>query len=213
MWLSKTQSQLIVAAAFIGFFAFSYALIRHNRPAGPAPAQPAAMATSEPAPAAARDVTPQPGLPQGLFKIEDFQRSESKDGQKLWEIKGSHAEFVPGSNQVSLKDAQLWVRRPNGDVVELFADQALITLEANSLSSADLTGHVKVIHNKETTLTTEHALYNKSTSLIVAPGPVLIENARMRISGQKLQAKLDTNEITLAQDVDTVIEGRGKKNA
>jgi hypothetical protein len=35
----------------------------------------------------------------------------------------------------------------------------------------------------------------------------------MRISGQKLQAKLDTNEITLAQDVDTVIEGRGKKNA
>lgn len=140
------------------------------------------------------------------IRLNDFQRSETKDGKKVWEVKGRVGEYFPEHNLVKIGGADLWLYRKDGEVIHLVAEEATVELEGNSLRSADLRKNVLVdIQSRGATIETDHAIYSKTDDIVRAPGPVKFHNEMMDLSGISLIAHVSARELTLEQHVESVI--------
>lgn len=144
--------------------------------------------------------------------LDEFHRSESKNGRKMWEVKGKKGEYSPKTGTARITEADLWLYKESGDIVHLLANQGIVQLDGVTLRTADLEGNVSVsVENKSVTVTTEKAIYDKSLEVVRAPGKVKLTSTMGEISGESLIAKIDKLEFILEKNVQTIIKGRNKK--
>ncbi|NMC63942.1 MAG: LPS export ABC transporter periplasmic protein LptC [SAR324 cluster bacterium] len=144
--------------------------------------------------------------------LDEFHRSESKNGRKMWEIKGKKGEYSPKTSTARITEADLWLYKDSGDIVHLVANQGVVQLDGVTLKTADLQGNVRVsLENKNATITTERAIYDKSVEMVKAPGKVNLTSTMGEISGESLIAKIDKLEFILEKNVQTIIKGGNKK--
>ena len=199
MKITRSQSLALAAAVILLFFMLSIALIRHSSP--PAP-QRGASAPERSAPAAA---SPSAAQEDSRFMLDNFRRSEIKNGRKAWEVVAKRGRYSPETQTAQIEEAKVWVYRKDDEVVELTAPHATLFINGNTLDHVDAGGGVKIVHNDQVTITTDTASYDKARNIVIAPGHVTLTSERADIEGDELRADLTSKEVTLARNVTTVI--------
>jgi len=206
MYLTKAQSLTVALGTLALFFIGGITYMRLSQPpfvTGATESAPVVEPTGAPA-----GTTPATSPGGSNFVLENFHRSEMKDGKKIWEVSAVKGQYFPETNTARLDTPSLLFYRPNGDVVALKAEAATITLAGTSLTRAEISGKVKVVYSEKVTMETELAVYEKEKNLVTAPGKVTITSAQLDIIGRELTAKLDKNEFTLAKDVSSTVKKR-----
>jgi len=168
--------------------------------------------------AAAGSATPVTGTPEaGKFILGEFHRSETKNGRTVWEVKAKSGQYYPESSTAKLNGATLWFYKKEGELVRLESGSATLYLDGNSLVKADTTDGVTLNYNDKLTLTTDYASFDKEKNIVHAPGQVLIKTELLDISGESMQANVETQEVTIERKVKTVIRdlkiGKEKNNS
>lgn len=142
------------------------------------------------------------------FVLGTFERSETRDGKKLWEIKAQRGEYFPESNSAAVEDALLTLYRENKPV-ELQAARATITLSGTSLTKADLTGGVKMVYlDQNVTVETPSAVIDMSANEVSAPGSVLVSGPDFEMHGNKFEGDLKSHNFRLSERVTTILRPR-----
>ena len=142
------------------------------------------------------------------FVLGTFERSETRDGKKLWEIKAQRGEYFPESNSASVEDAILTLYRENKPV-ELQAARATITLAGTSLNKADLAGGVKMVYlDQNITVETSSAVIDMSENRVIAPGNVAVTGPDFEMHGNKFEGDLKTHNFRLSERVTTILRPR-----
>jgi len=199
MRFTKSQS-VILALGTIGlFFALTWIVIR--RPLS----QPVNMSPPTYEPGASPALEGSANLPQSRFMLNEFERSETKDGRKIWAVRAARGFYSPESGTATLENPILWLYDKQGNVIELKARGAVLNLSGASLSRAEVFDGVKLIRNNEVFVDTERAVYDKAKNILVAPGFVQMKSAALDVSGTFLEVNLESKEVKLASEVSSIV--------
>ena len=216
MRITQRQSFLLVGAILCLFFGGTFFLVRGSRRLPPEPSATQTVAFVEP-------TIPSPTTPGAVpvsatpesgqqFVLQQFQRSETRDGKKVWEVKAERGSYDPTTNSATLTMAVLEMARKNRDAVVISSDRAQLFLSGTSLKSADLQGNVVLTHAKGTTLRAAQATYDREKNSIMVPGAVEIAGVMLDITGVGLTGNLEREEFHLSSNVETVIKPRKKSS-
>lgn len=214
--LTRKQSMWLGLGLLASFFIASGITIYFRNQAR-VPSQSAALYKEqiEGTPTAIADVshTPAPSETPGHsvgFVLNDFHRSLVRDGKVVWEVHGRRGQYDPLSSRATIEKPDLNLVRKNGDTVKLTADKAELTLEGTQLSLAELHDNVVVVYKENTIVRTSQALYNEKEGRVDIPVPVELDSPMFALKGNKLQALLEPQEITITDGVTSVIKPRKK---
>lgn len=198
MYLRKKQSIFIAIGTLAVFFIAGGAYIALSRQ-GPPITPPA---TTDP-----NAAVPVVGVPEASsFVLENFHRSEMQDGKKVWEVSALRGTYVPATNTAHLEAPRLLFYRSSGEVVELSAQRAVVTIAGTRLTRAELEGNVRLGYDSKTTISTDRAVYDRTADTITAPGTVSISSAQLDIVGQELTALIAARRFTLARNVSSTVK-------
>jgi len=135
------------------------------------------------------------------FVMNEFHRSSVKDGKLMWEIFGKRGRYDAGNNRAEVDEPRLTVNRDNGDTITLTAARAELFLTGAELLKAELFDDVVVVYKGETTIKTQHAIYEKATESVEIPTLVEVESPLFTIKGQKLKGNVTAQEIIMTNGV------------
>ena len=136
--------------------------------------------------------TPAPQTTAGAnaqFLLNDFHRSETKNGQKIWEVKASRGQYFPDKQMAEVFEADVWVFRDKGEQVFLKAPEATLGFEASALTKAFFPKSVHVVYNDKVTLDTSAATYDKSSNSVFSDTTVTIVSDMMDLTGARFTAR------------------------
>lgn len=198
IFLSRKQSMVLGLGLLIGFFVISGIIItiKNKRTIG---LSPASTESSD-------DQAPESGLG---FTLDNFHRSLIRNGEKLWEIKGTSGSYQVTTNTASIISPDLTVNRPSGEQANITARKALLTLTGSELSKAELFEDVVVIYDEETVLKTSRATFDHLTNELFLPEKFLMTNPIFSLEAQTLRGSLDTQEFVASGLVKSVIQPKG----
>jgi LPS export ABC transporter protein LptC len=145
------------------------------------------------------------------FVLNDFHRSAVKNGKIVWEIFGKKGRYDAGKNRAEIEEPRLNVNRENGETVNLTAKRADIELTGTEILKAELFDDVVVIHNRETTIKTDRAIYVKATETIDMPNYVQVENPIFTIYGKQLHGNITDQTLKITNGVKSTFKPRQKK--
>ncbi len=186
MRITRSQSIYISVALIITFGMISAAAIYTSRP----------NKVSGPTLAQLQNI-----LPEAKIAMDKFQRSEVKDGKKVWEIEAERGEFSPVSGDAALIKSQLKLYRPNNEVVTIISDRAILKLEGTKLKLANLQGNVQIVRNDTLRINTEEAVYDKDQGIVSGTKRVKILQGINDVSADTFRAKIDSSEVFLKGNV------------
>lgn len=151
---------------------------------------------------------PKPTAPDdSRIKLFDFERSQTKNGKKVWEVKAKQGKYFPETNSAVIEDGIFFMYEEDGSVTQIVAGHAELYLSEASLSKAELSQGVIVNFDKrELKLTTNEATYETESGRVVAEGYVEIETPRMKITGEGLEAFIKEEEFSLAKKVTSLLK-------
>lgn len=144
------------------------------------------------------------------FVLNDFHRSAVKNGKIVWEIFGKRGRYDAGKNYAEIEEPRLNVNRENGDTINLTAKRGELILTGTELLRAELFDDVVVIHNGETRITTDRAIYVKETEKVEMPNFVKVENPLFTIFGKRLDGDVVAQEIRITNGVKSTFKPRKK---
>jgi LPS export ABC transporter protein LptC len=147
--------------------------------------------------------------PRSKIVLQNFQRSETKNGRKVWEITAARGEFFPEDSLISLKTALLKLFQEDGELVTLRAPKALVTLEGNSLVKAVASGGVTITKGETLTMDTQRATYDKANGTISSKEVVTFKGKGFTIIGTGLEGNVTAKEFLLKKDVKSVFLKKG----
>jgi len=145
------------------------------------------------------------------FVLNDFHRSAVRNGKIVWEIFGKKGRYDAGKNRAEIEEPRLNVNRENGETVNLTAKRADIELTGTEILKAELFDDVVVVHNRETTIKTDRAIYVKATETIDMPNYVQAENPIFTMNGKKLHGNITDQTITITGGVRSTFKPRRKR--
>ena len=197
MKLTRFQSLALAGGTLVLFFVLSVFLSPKSDLASKS------SASQIPLPTPAADTTA-----TSRFVLGTFERNETRDGKKLWEIKAQRGEYFPESNSASVEEATLTLYRENKPV-ELKAARATITLTGTSLHRADLAGGVKMVYlDQNVTVETSDAMIDMTENRVSAPGSVSVNGPDFEMHGNKFEGDLKTHNFRLTERVTTILRPR-----
>jgi LPS export ABC transporter protein LptC len=129
----------------------------------------------------------------------------------VWEVRGERGKYDPLQSKAQIIKPDLNVVRDNGDTVHLTADRADLELSGTQLSSAELFDNVVAIYKGDTRVTTSRAVYREKEGTVEVPVPLQLDSPMFSLTGNKLFAKLDSQEIFITNGVTSTIKPRKKK--
>jgi len=214
--LTRKQS-LWLGLGLLGTFFLGSAITIYRRNSIRVPTQSTALSkeviegptapTPVPAELSETNQTPTAGVG---FTLNEFHRSLVKNGKIVWEIRGERGKYDPSQAKARIDKPDLNVVRDNGDTIHLTANTADLELSGTQLSGAELFDRVVAIYNKDTTVKTERAIYDEKNGTVEIPVPVNLDSPMFALTGNKLFAKLDSQEIFITNGVTSVIKPRKK---
>lgn len=206
MRISKKQSMAAGVGIIILFFIIGSFSLRGGG-AGPDDDASGSGASSTAAHGArAGAASPAPLDLASRFTLQDFHRSEIRDGKKVWEVKARRGQYFPETNSAALEEADLWLFKDAGEQTALHAAHARLVLSGAALAKAELSDAVTIDYNGKVTIQTDQATYDKSAETVHAPGKVRIESGGLEITGESLQGNITTREFHLERNVESVIK-------
>lgn len=217
MGISKRQSFFIAGGALALFFLVGVLFLRGNSKQVPI-AEISKTDASNPS-ASPSDASVQLGNAntsenqelspaQGIFTMNEFHRSEVKDGKKVWEVSGSKAQYLVNNNAVRIHDADLTLTGRDGKSTQLKTKQATIFLNGTTLSKAHLQDGVVAVYDNLYTLTTSEAECNREQNTVKMPNRVKIVGPSFEIEGDSLDGDIDSKLFAMRGEVLTIFHPR-----
>jgi LPS export ABC transporter protein LptC len=209
MHLGRRQSLILAGAILTAFFVVGIWLIPSRREpmrtTSAVPTPPAAV-TAQPAPDASVAAPDPNATSSSILALDQFHRVETREGKKIWEVRAKHGQYYPERNVVHIEEGSLWLFRKNNETIQIQAGSAELFLEGANLTRAEIKKNVRLEFNEKVRITTESAEYDVKADMIRAPNEVHIETDRLEVSGKRLEAKLESKEVTLLESVHTVVK-------
>ena len=152
--------------------------------------------------------TPQQGA---QFLLNDFHRSEIKNGKTIWEVKAKQGEYFPAKQKAQIFSADVWLFRNENEKVFLNAPEAELSFDGTALNKAFFPGEVHVVYNDLYVVDTSVATYDKASETITSDHPVKLSSALIDVEGARFVANSTENSIIISGGVKTVIKPQEKK--
>ena len=207
--LTRKKSMVLGLGLLASFFVISGVVISlHNSARTPTSRDSLNRASIEGETGLTLSQTPGAGIG---FVLNDFHRSAVRNGKIVWEIFGKKGRYDAGKNRAEIEEPRLNVNRDNGDTVNLTAKRADVELTGTEILKAELFDDVVVVHNKETTIKTDRAIYVKATETIDMPNYVQVENPIFTIFGKKLHGNITDQTIEITNGVKSTFKARHKR--
>jgi len=206
--LTRKKSMVLGLGLLGSFFVMSGIIISiHNSSRTPPSSGTLTRETIEGTTGLSLSQTPGAGIG---FVLNDFHRSAVKNGEIVWEIFGKKGRYDAGKNRAEIDEPRLNVNRENGETVHLTAKRADVELTGTEILKAELFDDVVVVHNGETTIKTDRAIYVKATETIDMPNYVKVENPIFTIFGKKLHGNITSQTIEITNGVKSTFKPRPK---
>ncbi len=148
-------------------------------------------------------------VPGSMLSARNFHWTQMKSGRKQWELTAQQASFSDDKKSVRLKDAELSMVTDDGKHLMLRAQRALLALNANHVSRADLIGGLRVDYG-DVVVTAQQASFTPDTDELEVPGQVTIESGGMKVTAIGLSARPHAQLFDLHRQVDTEVKPRPK---
>lgn len=190
------QQSFLIAAALIGIFIVIGVYLLQSKPSSNEVAHPIET-----------DSDPDSST-KNVITLSSFQRSEIKDGKKVWDITAEKGRHIGEDSQSFLDSPFLTIYNDDGSTTTVKSESATLFHSKDGLEKADLFDKVHVVVNKSLTLDTDKATFFVKNNLVQAPGFVDIKSDGITIKGNQLEGDLNTNIFKILSDVDTVIDPR-----
>ncbi len=143
-------------------------------------------------------------VPGALLHAHNFHWVQMKAGAPQWTLTATDATYSADRTSVILADARLKMRSSSGKLVLVQAPHAVLTLNGNHVTRADLSGGTSV-HYGDFLLTTNEIVFFPDRDEMHAPGHVAIEGQGIRIIGIGLTGHPKVREFELLKQVHTEI--------
>lgn len=146
-----------------------------------------------------------PTIPAGgQFVLDDFHRSEVKDGKKVWEVVAKRGQYYPETNSAKVNQATVTLFRED-DPVTIVTNQATLQMEGTALKSATAEDGVSIALKSGGTAKTSNAIFNSSEEVVTSEAPVEVLMERMELRGTGFKVDLKDKSFTLNSEVESVI--------
>jgi LPS export ABC transporter protein LptC len=216
MYLRRKQSILLASSLIIGFLGLIFLIRPGSSSQQKTSTSPSKLDSAEPENSlentSSNSTQSIEGVGVGIsldgpeLRLKKFHRSETKGGRKIWEIVANGAVYKPATGATSVDDAIVHFYRDNGDIVDLTAKKASLTLAGGTMSAGDFSDGVTVELNKEVSVSSDSAHYDKTANTISSQDPVTVLHKAMTLKGNTLEVDLNTDTFYLKGDILTIID-------
>lgn len=142
-------------------------------------------------------------VPDVTQHIREFRRVKMKDGRPVWSVEAKEARYFEDEERVQVMAPRVVVYFDGGERhAELSGREGHLDLTEKDLDVVRLEGDVRLLLD-DLELTTEHATYERSRDLVVAPGPVAIRGRALDVEATGMEVELEPQRLRLLSDVHT----------
>lgn len=142
-------------------------------------------------------------VPDATQHIREFRRVKMRDGRPVWSIEAAEARYSEEQERVVVRAPHVVVYFADGKRrAELSGREGYLDLAGKDLDAVRLEGAVRVVLD-DLELTTDHATYERSRDLVVAPGPVVIRGRALDVKATGMEVELAAQRLRLLGDVNT----------
>lgn len=147
------------------------------------------------------------------FTLENFNRSENKEGKKLWEISGEKGLISTSGNKARIEKTKLSFFREDNSLVILTAPKANLKIEGGLVSLANLSGgvfveQVKALPNnsiQQYSASSEAASFDRIANLVTTNSTTIINSRMATLTSGAVRADLTKKVVFFHKGVRTLI--------
>ncbi len=143
-------------------------------------------------------------VPSSLVHAHDFRWTQVKNGEKQWELTALEGSYSQDRTHLFLNRAVLHAIGEDHHEIVLHASRAVLELEGNQVTRADLTGGVTITYSGFE-LDTTAAVFFPEQDRLRAPGSVHVRGEGITADGVGMEAHLRSRLFTLEHNVSTVM--------
>jgi LPS export ABC transporter protein LptC len=148
-------------------------------------------------------------VPNTLLHARNFHWTQMKGDESQWVLQAKEASYLADKTSVQLEGAELSVKPEDGKSIQLIAPHALLKLDGNHISRAELSGGLNV-HYGDYMLQTDQATFYPDRDELDAPGAVKVEGEGLTVTGIGLTGHPKAEVFELLKQVSTQIVPRKK---
>jgi LPS export ABC transporter protein LptC len=145
-----------------------------------------------------------------LVEMDNFERSQIRDGKVVWEIKAKRSVYNPELKITEIFDAVLNVYDDPERPVNLKAKSAKIQLSEGKPAFVEFNDTVNVKFGEEMFVDCNQAIYNILTGEIDARESVNVRGELFNITGERLLANLKTKKFEFVEHTKSILN-KGKR--
>jgi LPS export ABC transporter protein LptC len=144
--------------------------------------------------------------PEKQGEMQEIRLTEIQEGEKKWVLTATDADYLKDKDRIYLKKVWVEVFGKNNDNVTITGDSGFINIKSRDLT---LEGNVQA-HTTDYEFSSDWVHYDPKTHLLVAPGPIKVQGARLYLEGKGLTVDLRQKKLDVAEHKVTKLRVPGK---
>jgi len=144
-------------------------------------------------------------VPGVLLHARNFNWTQMRGDQRQWVLKAKDASYSNDKTSIALLDPRLSMTAQDGKRLSLAASRAVLTVNANHISKAEMSGGLRVDYG-DFILMTNAATFLPDDDQLHAAGTVKISGPGLDVAGVGLSGHPKAQVFELLKQVTTVID-------
>ena len=144
-------------------------------------------------------------VPGVLLHARNFNWTQMRGDQSQWVLKARDARYSNDKTSIVLMEPNLSMITPDGKHLSLVASRAVLTVKANHISRADMSGGL-IVDYGDFVLITDAATFLPDDDQLHADGTVKIRGPGLKVAGIGLSGRPKAQVFQLLKQVTTVID-------
>jgi len=149
-------------------------------------------------------------IPGALLHARNFNWTQMRGNQSQWVLKANDARYSNDKTSILLLEPQLSMTAQDGKHLALTASRAVLTVNGNHISRAEMSGGLRVDYG-DFVLKTESATFLPDDDQLHASGAVKINGPGVDVAGVGLSGHPKAQTFQLLKEVKTVIDQRQRR--
>jgi LPS export ABC transporter protein LptC len=148
-------------------------------------------------------------VPGVLLHAHNFNWTQMRGDKRQWVLSAKDASYSNDKTSIILTQPRLSMTAQDGKHLSLTASQAMLKVNGNHVSRADMTGNLRVDYG-DFVLLTDEATFLPDDDQLQAPGMVKINGPGLHVAGIGLSGHPKAQTFELLKQVTTVVEVKQK---
>ena len=133
-------------------------------------------------------------LPDVDLKIKGFNYTEVGEANAKWQVKADVATYDKKQNLAVFDRVQIKLTTSDGKVFDMSADKGRMFTDKKNI---EIENNVVITSDTGDKFSTDHLSYNDAEKKFYTDAPVIMENKRMKITGQGLSLFMNKGELNI----------------